>query len=68
MKQIVAYTPHGKFTSGSFPEDDLAPTRELLEQVSDLKYFVMYTDQGGIYLPKPVIQQSVFAIEDADND
>jgi hypothetical protein len=28
----------------------------------------MYTDQGGIYLPKPVIQQSVFAIEDADND
>jgi len=68
MKQITVYTPHGKFTSGSFPEDDVAPTKELLEQVSDLKDFVMHTDQGSIYLPKPVIQRSVFVIEDADND
>jgi hypothetical protein len=67
MKQVTVHTPHGVFTSASFPEEELVSTHEILVRVSDMSDFRMPTDQGSVYLPNSMIQQSVFVIEDATN-
>jgi hypothetical protein len=63
--KIVAHTPLGVFesTDKEGTEEDYSNLCDLLSQVALMSYFSLDTDTGSIYLPKEMIQRSVFVIE-----
>lgn len=63
--KIVAHTPLGVFESRNkeYTEEDYLNLCDLLSQVTNMTYFSLDTDTGSIYLPKEIIQRSVFVIE-----
>ena len=63
--KIVAHTPLGVFesTDKEYNEKDYSDICDLLSQVALMSYFSLDTDTGSIYLPKEMIQRSVFVIE-----
>ncbi len=63
--KIVAHTPRGVFESREteYTEENYQRLCELLSQVTNMSYFSLTTDTGEIYLPKEMIQRSVFVIE-----
>ena len=63
--KIVAHTPRGVFesTDKEYNQEDYLNLCNLLSQVTHRSYFSLDTDTGSIYLPKEMIQRSVFVIE-----
>jgi hypothetical protein len=63
--KIVAHTPLGVFesTDKEYNQEDYLNLCNLLSQVALMSYFSLDTDNGSIYLPKEMIQRSVFVIE-----
>ena len=63
--KIVAHTPFGVFesTDKEYNEKDYSDICDFLSQVALMSYFSLDTDNGSIYLPKEMIQRSVFVIE-----
>jgi hypothetical protein len=63
--KIVAHTPRGVFesTDKEYNQEDYLNLCNLLSQVALMSYFSLDTDNGSIYLPKEMIQRSVFVIE-----
>jgi hypothetical protein len=63
--KIVAHTPRGVFksTDKEYNQEDYLNLCNLLSQVTHMSYFSLDTDTGSIYLPKEMIQRSVFVIE-----
>jgi len=63
--KIVAHTPLGVFesTNKEYNEKDYLNLCDLLSQVALMSYFSLDTDNGSIYLPKEMIQRSVFVVE-----
>jgi len=63
--KIVAHTPRGVFksTDKEYNQEDYLNLCNLLSQVTHMSYFSLDTDTGSIYLPKEMIQRSVFVVE-----
>lgn len=63
--KIVAHTPLGVFesTDKEYNEEDYSNHCDILSKVERMSYFSLDTDNGSIYLPKEMIQRSVFVIE-----
>ena len=63
--KIVAHTSFGVFesTDKEYNQEDYLNLCNLLSQVERMSYFSLDTDNGSIYLPKEMIQRSVFVIE-----
>lgn len=63
--KIVAHTPRGVFESKDkeCTEEDYLILCDLLSKFERMSYFCMDTDNGNIYLPKEMIQSSVFVVE-----
>jgi len=63
--KIVAHTPRGVFksTDKEYNQEDYLNLCNLLSQVALMSYFSLDTDNGSIYLPKEMIQRSVFVVE-----
>jgi hypothetical protein len=63
--KIVAHTPLGVFESidKEYNEKDYSDICDLLSQAALMSYFSLDTNTGSIYLPKEMIQRSVFVVE-----
>jgi hypothetical protein len=63
--KIVAHTPCGVFESKDkeYTEEDYLNLCDFLSKFEYMSYFSLDTDNGSIYLPKEMIQRSVFVIE-----
>ena len=63
--RMVVRTKHGVLygIESDYNESDYLKATTLLEQLNLCKYFKLTTDDGEVYLPKGMIDDSVFIIE-----
>jgi hypothetical protein len=63
--KIVAHTKYGKFETKPTPysEEEYAKLYEFMNTVTDSKFLSLNTENGFIYLPQKIIQDTVFEIE-----
>lgn len=63
--RMVVHTKYGVFygSERDYDESDYLKATTFLEQLNSHEYFKLKTDDGKIYLPKGMIDDSVFILE-----
>jgi len=68
--RIIVHTKHGVFygIESDYNESDYLEATSFLKRLNFLEYFTLTTDDGEVYLPKEMINDSVFIIEKQENN
>lgn len=63
--KIIAHTKYGKFETQptDYSEEEYTKLQNFMSTVTDSKFLTLNTENGFIYLPKEIIQDTLFEIE-----
>ena len=63
--KIIVHTKYGTFETKPTPysEEEYGKMQEFMSTVTDSKFLSLNTEDGFIYLPQSIIQDSLFIVE-----